>query len=836
MGAEACDDGGAAGGCKSDCSGVEAGWECSEDATGLSVCSNCGNGILEADETCDDAGAAGGCTSDCSAVAAGWVCTRASAATADVCVGGPVVPLAPTATLVEADSITWSWAAVAGNGLSVSSYTLEYEDSVAPGVWVTTEPASVAGTKIKVSGLRSLASYRARVAASSSAGTSAFGTISSSVTTLDDTEVVELESDSAATDELDGIIDDLVSSAATSSYLEDLGVGNFDLVPPPPPPVIPLEDDGSLSDDEAAELLGDTVLDGEDDGESEGSDATDDSSGSVFDTIEIPDGVNLGASTTTGSGSVAIGAGSFEFALTSVKVGEAAGHVNITVKRINGAFGTASVSYATQDGTAKAGTAYTSTQGSLTFAAGQLRTWVIVPIIDDTLFGSSTPKFTMVLSNPTNGATLGSKSTITVSVLENDSAMVVSFAAGSVTVSEDAGSVTLSMIRQDTASASTTITYTISVKAGVDAATVHGATVLTGVITVPVGGATLVVPIVDSHTSVVPATARTFTVTLSPGATSVVGSQVSVKTTLAHSDCRPRGACAVAQPCGQPSHCNSTVCTGAGVCASTATCDDGAANGGETCVDGGGVCTARCARGEGCSDSFDCLVGDVCVAGNCTAPATTCECGAQCSSKCAEAASCSQHDDCAKGVCDATGTCNAPYSVSGTFALVGYTRAELTERHIEFLRRAVAEYLGVPISAVHLILSDGSAVSRRRALAARDSSVQATVTYKVYTSDRTTADAVSSAMAPTAASALHRVITTHGLNPVSISATEPTVAAENTALEPDSGSGVLIIVIIVVAVVAVAAFAVTVYCACFRGKGSRRVGPPKPACVLRCVA
>ena len=63
------------------------------------------------------------------------------------------------------------------------------------------------------------------------------------------------------------------------------------------------------------------------------------------------------------------------------------------------------VAYATADGTATAGADYTATSGTLTFAPGETRKVVRVPVLDDTVADSG-ETFRLVLSDPA-GATLG---------------------------------------------------------------------------------------------------------------------------------------------------------------------------------------------------------------------------------------------------------------------------------------------------------------------------------------------------------------------------------------------------------------------------------------------
>ena len=76
------------------------------------------------------------------------------------------------------------------------------------------------------------------------------------------------------------------------------------------------------------------------------------------------------------------------------------------------------VAFSTADGTAIAGTDYTSTSGTLTFAPGQTSQLVTVPLIKNTLFGLPTKTFTLNLSNPTNAVVLNGQGTAT--IVENN--------------------------------------------------------------------------------------------------------------------------------------------------------------------------------------------------------------------------------------------------------------------------------------------------------------------------------------------------------------------------------------------------------------------------------
>jgi len=113
-------------------------------------------------------------------------------------------------------------------------------------------------------------------------------------------------------------------------------------------------------------------------------------------------------------------AGSLRFAEATSSVDESDGSVTLTVRRVGGSTGPASVHYATSDGTAGAPDDYASRTGLLAWdsgVGGDLS--FTVPVLDDTATEAS-ENFTVVLSSPTGGATLGSPSTSTVRILDND--------------------------------------------------------------------------------------------------------------------------------------------------------------------------------------------------------------------------------------------------------------------------------------------------------------------------------------------------------------------------------------------------------------------------------
>jgi choice-of-anchor B domain-containing protein len=111
--------------------------------------------------------------------------------------------------------------------------------------------------------------------------------------------------------------------------------------------------------------------------------------------------------------------------------GSEAASIDVRVQRVGGRAGAVTVQYATAPGTATEGTDYSASNGSLSWAAGDVADKVVaIPVTNDTVVeGAET--LTLMLSAPTNGATLDGSSTLTVTIDDNDSAPVRSGGGGS---------------------------------------------------------------------------------------------------------------------------------------------------------------------------------------------------------------------------------------------------------------------------------------------------------------------------------------------------------------------------------------------------------------------
>ncbi len=143
--------------------------------------------------------------------------------------------------------------------------------------------------------------------------------------------------------------------------------------------------------------------------------------------------------------------GDLRFAQATRQVGEGGGTVSLTVNRVGGNDGAVTVSYATSNGSAQAGTDYTQSGGTLAWADGDsgART-ILVPILDDGATESN-ETFNVTLSSPTGGAGLGSPSSATVTITDNDdetpSPGTLAFVSTEFEVGEDAGPALINVTR-----------------------------------------------------------------------------------------------------------------------------------------------------------------------------------------------------------------------------------------------------------------------------------------------------------------------------------------------------------------------------------------------------
>ncbi|GBP22218.1 hypothetical protein EVAR_10728_1 [Eumeta japonica] len=165
----------------------------------------------------------------------------------------------------------------------------------------------------------------------------------------------------------------------------------------------------------------------------------------------------------------------FRFEPAHYTVMENCGEFRVRVVRVGDASGEASVHYATEDGTAEAGSDYVETHGELAFAPGETERWFSVRVIDDDVFEED-EHFYVQLSAP-RGAALATPSTATVVILDDDHAGVFSFAQRDYELTESVGTFELRVVRTAGARGRVCLPYATedgTAKAGVQYEAAHG--------------------------------------------------------------------------------------------------------------------------------------------------------------------------------------------------------------------------------------------------------------------------------------------------------------------------------------------------------------------------
>jgi hypothetical protein len=153
---------------------------------------------------------------------------------------------------------------------------------------------------------------------------------------------------------------------------------------------------------------------------------------------------------------------SIAFSASNYSVDQGAGSVTLTVTRAGAATAAISIDYATSDGTALAGTDYTAGSGTLNWAENDSTSKSISILVSSAIAFYGDKSFGIVLSNPTDGATIGSpgSATVTISGASNSAtAGTLQLADAAYTVSQSTQSVTITVNRTGGTIGATTVTY-----------------------------------------------------------------------------------------------------------------------------------------------------------------------------------------------------------------------------------------------------------------------------------------------------------------------------------------------------------------------------------------
>lgn len=140
-----------------------------------------------------------------------------------------------------------------------------------------------------------------------------------------------------------------------------------------------------------------------------------------------------------------------QFNNDSFWVGENDKAVTLLVTRDRGLNSAVTVDFTTLDGSARSGSDYTPTSGTLFFAPGDTARPITIALLDDT--DAELPEtFQVLLDRPTGGAALGFPSSATVTMQDDEVARTTfNFEAATFTVSELEGMATITVVRSEPA-------------------------------------------------------------------------------------------------------------------------------------------------------------------------------------------------------------------------------------------------------------------------------------------------------------------------------------------------------------------------------------------------
>ena len=166
--------------------------------------------------------------------------------------------------------------------------------------------------------------------------------------------------------------------------------------------------------------------------------------------------------------------GQLYFATNSYTVAKADGIAYLTVDRTNGFSGIVSVNYNTVAGTASPGLNYLTSSGTLTLGDGVTSGQIAIPVVTNSLV-QGTVNFSVDLSNPAGGATLGTPTNAVVNILDQN--VGVTFANATNSAVETAVYASVSVERIGPTNSAFTVryaTYNLTAVPGVNYTPVSG--------------------------------------------------------------------------------------------------------------------------------------------------------------------------------------------------------------------------------------------------------------------------------------------------------------------------------------------------------------------------
>jgi hypothetical protein len=172
-----------------------------------------------------------------------------------------------------------------------------------------------------------------------------------------------------------------------------------------------------------------------------------------------------GAASSSSNSNATVSGNFFTFGAWAYSVDENAGAVTITVLRKGDTGAAATVKYSTVDGSAKAGTDYAATQGTLSFASGETSKTFSVQVSDNSAIEGNR-SLTLKLTEATGGPTVGNPGTVGLTIVDNEAISAgsgtVLFSAETYTVREKDGNATINILRRGDLNKTVTVKYATS--------------------------------------------------------------------------------------------------------------------------------------------------------------------------------------------------------------------------------------------------------------------------------------------------------------------------------------------------------------------------------------
>ena len=193
-------------------------------------------------------------------------------------------------------------------------------------------------------------------------------------------------------------------------------------------------------------------------------------------TVTIGNPTNSAAIGTQTSATITIldSAGSLEFSQPGYTSIEPSGQGVITVNRVGGSGGAIGVDYTSSAGTATAGSDYTDVSGTLTWADGNVAAQSFsVPVINDVV-DEPDETVNLSLSNATGGATIGTQSSTTLTVISDDGPGRFQLSTSAYTVFENQLVATVTVSRVAGILGDVSVDYSTGVDAGASSAATVG--------------------------------------------------------------------------------------------------------------------------------------------------------------------------------------------------------------------------------------------------------------------------------------------------------------------------------------------------------------------------